>query len=108
MKHLMPWLFVASLTACGETALLDVHDGSGPTPQLPAPTKTILPTVNIAPAVGWPNDVKPQAAPGTQVKAFASGLEHPAGFIYCPTAMYWWPKPTRRPNPKTAKACVAG
>ncbi len=32
MKHLTPWLLAASLTACGETALLNVLDGSGPTP----------------------------------------------------------------------------
>ncbi|MFJ4458426.1 PQQ-dependent sugar dehydrogenase [Pseudomonas sp. NPDC089392] len=84
MRNLMPWLLAASLTACGETALLDVSDGSGPTPQLPAPVKTALPTVNIAPAVGWPENTKPRAAPGTQVNAFASGLDHPRWLYLLP------------------------
>lgn len=103
MKHLMPWLFVASLTACGETALLDVHDGSGPTPQLPAPTKTILPTVNIAPAVGWPNDIKPEAAPGTQVKAFASGLDHPRWLYLLPDGDVLVAETNAPPKPEDAK-----
>lgn len=84
MRYLMPWLLAATLTACGETALLDVSDGSGPTPQLPAPVKTALPTVNIAPAVGWPESAKPKAAPGTQVNAFASGLDHPRWLYLLP------------------------
>ena len=84
MRNLMPWLLAASLTACGETALLDVSDGSGPTPQLPAPVKTALPTVNIATAVGWPENAKPKAAPGTQVSAFASGLDHPRWLYLLP------------------------
>ncbi|WP_029709834.1 PQQ-dependent sugar dehydrogenase, partial [Rhodoferax saidenbachensis] len=32
---------------------------------------------NIAPAVGWPAGTMPQAASGTRVVAFASGLDHP-------------------------------
>ncbi|MEE1925039.1 sorbosone dehydrogenase family protein [Pseudomonas sp. 148P] len=67
----------AGLTACGESARLQVTDGSGPSPQLPEPNKTLIPTVNIAPAVGWPEGTKPVTAQGTQVVAFASGLDHP-------------------------------
>jgi hypothetical protein len=51
--------------------------GFGPRPVLPAPSMTLLPKVNIAPAIGWPNNVKPQAAPGLAVSAYASGLLHP-------------------------------
>ena len=84
MKCLMPWLIAASLAGCGETALLSVNEGSGPTPSLPAPVKTLIPTVNIAPAVGWPKGSKPTAAPGTQVEAFASGLDHPRWLYLLP------------------------
>ena len=72
------------LTACGESARLQVTDGSGPSPQLPEPTKTLIPTVNIAPAVGWPDGGKPKAAQGTQVVAFAGGLDHPRWLYVLP------------------------
>lgn len=77
-------LLVASLAGCAETAQLQVSDGSGPTPRLPAPNNTLIPTVNIAPAVGWPQGAKPKAAPGTQVTAFASGLDHPRWLYVLP------------------------
>jgi len=72
------------LTACGESARLQVTDGSGSTPQLPEPNKTLIPTVNIAPAVGWPDGGKPKAAQGTQVMAFANGLDHPRWLYVLP------------------------
>ena len=72
------------LTACGESARLQVSDGSGPSPQLPEPNKTLIPTVNIAPAVGWPDGSKPKAAPGTRVVAFANGLDHPRWLYVLP------------------------
>jgi len=66
-----------ALTGCSETAKLPVESGYGPAPTLPEPNRTLLPTVHIAPAKGWPQGGKPQAAPGLRVDAFASGLDHP-------------------------------
>jgi glucose/arabinose dehydrogenase len=66
-----------TLSACAEVATLPVSAGTGPNPTLPAPNPTLIPTVNVAPAVGWPEGKAPQAAPGTRVAAFASGLDHP-------------------------------
>ncbi|CAI8814045.1 PQQ-dependent sugar dehydrogenase [Pseudomonas sp. IT-P176] len=74
----------AGLVACGESSSLRVEDGTGPSPKLPEPNKTLIPTVNIAPAVGWANGAKPTAAPGTQVVAFAEGLEHPRWLYVLP------------------------
>jgi len=51
--------------------------GVGPAPVLPAPEKNLLPTVNIAPAVGWPQGQGPQAMAGLRVTALARGLDHP-------------------------------
>jgi len=65
------------LAACGDTAKLSVADGTGPQPKLVAPNPTLIPTVNIASVRGWPADTTPQAAEGTRVSAFASGLDHP-------------------------------
>ena len=65
------------LAGCGEMARLPVAAGTGPRPTLPAPQLTLMPTVFIAPAVGWPGGATPTAAPGLLVRAFADGLEHP-------------------------------
>lgn len=72
------------LAACGESSSLQVTDGTGPSPKLPEPNKTLIPTVNIAPAIGWPEGGKPTAAAGTQVGAFAEGLDHPRWLYVLP------------------------
>jgi glucose/arabinose dehydrogenase len=72
------------LAACGESSSLQVTDGTGPAPKLPEPNKTLIPTVNIAPAIGWPEGGKPTAAAGTQVAAFAEGLDHPRWLYVLP------------------------
>lgn len=51
------------------------HSGAAPT--LPAPQRSWFPTVNIAPAKGWPSGALPRSASGTRVLVFASGLDHP-------------------------------
>ena len=82
MRRLALWLVL--LAACGETAKLTVADGTGPNPQWVEPNPTLIPTVNIAPARGWPDGVVPQAAAGTRVAAFASGLDHPRWLLVLP------------------------
>jgi glucose/arabinose dehydrogenase len=85
---LHPLLLVAALSltlsACAEVATLPNSAGTGPSPTLPAPNATLIPTVNIAPAVGWPQGKAPLAAPGTRVAAFASGLDHPRWIYLLP------------------------
>ena len=51
--------------------------GYGARPALPAPEPSLLPTVHVAKAVGWPEGTRPTAAPGLQVQAMAVGLDHP-------------------------------
>ena len=72
------------LAACGESATLPVAAGMGPDPELPPPEETLIPTVNIAPATGWPEGVMPSAAPGLRVVSFADGLEHPRWLYVLP------------------------
>ncbi len=71
------------LVAC-ESARLPVEAGMGPSPQLPAPAKRLIPTVNVATAKGWPAGVTPAAATGWRVNAFASGLDHPRWLYVLP------------------------
>ena len=54
-------LLAAMLVACGESAHLPVEAGMGPQPKLPPPDSELIPTVNIAPAVGWTDN--PAATP---------------------------------------------
>ena len=65
------------VTGCGESARLAVEDGTGRSPVLPEPVTTLIPTVNIAEAQGWPRGRQPVAAPGHTVNRFAAGLDHP-------------------------------
>ncbi len=73
-----------ALAGCSETAQLPVSAGTGPDPQLPPPDKSLIPTVNIAPARGWPEGVRPQSAEGTTVQAFAGDLDHPRWIYVLP------------------------
>ena len=61
----------------GDTATVAAQDGYGATPVLPEPNPTLVPTVNIAPAVSWPEGKTPVAATGFAVNQFAKGLDHP-------------------------------
>lgn len=70
-------MLAVALAACGDTAKLPFSAGVGPDPALPPPVKTLIPTIEIAPAKGWPEGVKPLPATGMAVTAFASGLDHP-------------------------------
>lgn len=73
-----------ALTACGEVAQLPIWAGIGSHPQLPPPNPTLIPTVNIAKAIGWPENGKPVAAPGMVVNVFAVGLDHPRWLYVLP------------------------
>jgi len=77
MKRPLILLCIVGLGACAETSRIPESAATGPNPTLPEPVETLIPTVKIAPAKGWPAGVKPKAAAGTQVSAFASGLQHP-------------------------------
>ncbi len=75
---LRPLLAAALLIAgCGGSATLPVLAGIGHSPALPDPRPSLIPTVNIATAKGWGGGGHPTPAPGLQVNAFATGLDHP-------------------------------
>ncbi len=80
----LPWqtpavaVAVALLVAgCGEAAKLTPEATTGPRPQLAEPHKTLIPTVNVAPAIGWTDTAMPTPAEGLKVTALARGLDHP-------------------------------
>ena len=69
--------FLGCLAGCGDTAKLTPSAGMGATPTLPEPKHTLIPTINIAPATGWPAGVMPIAMAGLTVTSLAIGLDHP-------------------------------
>ena len=72
------------VAGCGETARLTVAAGTGPEPTLPPPAKTLLPTIKIAEATGWPPGGAPLAMPGAAVNAYATALDHPRWLYVLP------------------------
>ncbi|MBK4733708.1 PQQ-dependent sugar dehydrogenase [Noviherbaspirillum pedocola] len=66
-----------TLLAGCEQARLPLMAGTGPNPTLPPPVHSLVPTVHIAPAQGWPPGAAPTAAAGLEVKPYATGLDHP-------------------------------
>jgi glucose/arabinose dehydrogenase len=72
-------------SASGYAADVQNADGEyGPAPVLPAPQKSLLPTVNIAKAKPWSAGAMPRAAAGLRVSALAQNLEHPRWLYVLP------------------------
>ncbi|MFN3912334.1 PQQ-dependent sugar dehydrogenase, partial [Hyphomonas sp.] len=74
--HLLPMVLLA-VAACASEETAPVSIGFGPSPQLPAPEKNLLPTVKVATAEIWPEGQMPTPAEGFALTEFAHGLDHP-------------------------------
>jgi len=96
-------LLILNLDACGEVATLPEQAGIGPHPTLPPPNPTLLPTVNIAPAKGWPAGITPKAAAGLAVNAFATGLDHPRWLYVLPNGDVLVAETNAPPQPEDSK-----
>lgn len=73
-------LLLSALLAagCGATATLSIPETTGPHPALASKTTSLIPTINVVDAKGWPDRAAtPTAASGTMVAAFARDLDHP-------------------------------
>ncbi|MFF7710440.1 PQQ-dependent sugar dehydrogenase [Pseudomonas sp. NPDC007930] len=101
MRHAL--LPLSLLIAASAQAATPYAPGFGPNPELPAPQKSLIPTMNIAPAVGWPEGAKPRAAPGTQVAAFAEGLDHPRWLYVLPNGDVLVAETNAPPKPEDNK-----
>src|SRR5579885_3080984 len=81
---LLTALLCFGLASCRDEASLPVEAGTGPNPKLPPPRQRLIPTVSVAHAIGWPDGVKPTAAPGLKVERFAGALVHPRWLYVLP------------------------
>ena len=102
-QHAVVIVLAAGLAACGESSTLQVADGTGPSPKLPEPNKTLIPTVNIAPAVGWSQGAKPIAAEWLQVSAFAEDLVHQRWLYVLPNGDVLVAETNAPPKPDDSK-----
>jgi glucose/arabinose dehydrogenase len=84
-RRLVPVLAILGAAGCGGTmARLPVSAGTGPHPVFPPEERSTIPTVNVVTAKGWAPGSKPVAAEGTNVAAFAQGLQHPRWLYVLP------------------------
>ena len=96
-------LSAVAAAGCGATARLSVAEGTGPRPSLPPPSKSLIPTVNVVDAKGWPADATPMATPGTAVAAFARGLDHPRWLYVLPNGDVLVAETNAPPRPEDGK-----
>lgn len=96
-------LLILTLGACGEMATLPEQAGFGPRPTLPPPNHTLIPTVNIAPAKGWPAGGTPMPAAGLAVSAFATALDHPRWLYVLPNGDVLVAESNAPPKPQDSK-----
>jgi glucose/arabinose dehydrogenase len=88
---------------CGSAARLPVSAGTGPAPTLPPPSPSLIPKIHVAPAKGWPEGGKPVAAEGTEVAAFARGLDHPRWLMVLPNGDVLVAETNAPKRPKAAR-----
>src|SRR3954464_263328 len=92
------------LAACKDAQdTVTAEQSYGASPTLPGPQSSMLPTVNIAPAKGWPAGAKPAAADGMAVNAFATGLDHPRTVYVLPNGDVLVAESNAPPKPDDAK-----
>jgi glucose/arabinose dehydrogenase len=101
-RVLFAGILVLQLASCGEMATIPDSAGFGPRPELPPPNQTLLPTVHIAPARGWPAGATPVPAAGLAVNAYAAGLDHPRWLYALPNGDVLVAESNAPPRPDNA------
>jgi glucose/arabinose dehydrogenase len=92
------------LAACNESSNTAVAEQTfGPSPALPAPQSSLIPTIKVAPATSWPQGGKPTAANGMAVNAFATGLDHPRTVYVLPNGDVLVAETNAPPKPDDGK-----
>jgi len=102
-QHTVLALLVAAAFAPHFAAAQSYPVGFGPNPQLPEPQRSLVPTVNIAPAEPWAAQQKPVPAAGFGVTAYASGLDHPRWVYTLPNGDVLVAETNAPPKPDDSK-----
>ena len=96
-----------TLGACNEQATVSIDKGYGPSPTLPEPKNSWIPTINVATANRWPTGQKPIAADGFAVAELASGLDHPRTLFVLPNGDVLVAETNAPPKPDDGKGIRA-
>src|SRR6187551_876417 len=104
VRHSLVALAAAlAVAGCGGVARLPVEAGTGPDPALPPPATSLLPTVHVAKATGWPAGGHPEPAPGLAVARFADDLAHPRWLYVLPNGDVLVAETDAPPKPEDGK-----
>ncbi|HXG90369.1 MAG TPA: sorbosone dehydrogenase family protein [Vicinamibacterales bacterium] len=77
--------------------------GFGPQPVLPPPQTSMIPTINVVKAIGWPANAGPVSGEGATVVAFARDLDHPRWLHVLPNGDVLVAETNAPPRPEDAK-----
>ena len=77
-------VLAALAAACSPASHEPEKNLVGKHPILPAPDKSMVPTINFSHAAGWPAGMMPHAPQGFTVTRFAGGLDHPRWLYQLP------------------------
>ena len=94
---------LGALAGCGDTASLMPSAGMGATPTLPQPQSGLIPTVKIAPAIGWPAGTIPTVMAGLSVTPLARDLDHPRWVYVLPNGDVLVAESNAPPKPEDGK-----
>jgi glucose/arabinose dehydrogenase len=92
-----------ALVSCATLSALSADAGTGTDPVLPPPQSSLVPTVHIATATGWPAGTEPTPAQGLAVDAFAIDLAHPRWLYVLPNGDVLVAETDAPPKPEDSK-----
>ncbi|MDP3404913.1 MAG: sorbosone dehydrogenase family protein [Brevundimonas sp.] len=101
-------LAILTFAGCAAGPIAPEGETYGPDPALVEPTRRLLPVINIARAVGWPDGIKPVAPAGFAVQAFASGLDHPRWLYRLPNGDILVAETNAPPKPEVRSGGIRG
>lgn len=94
---------ILTLTGCAQSSQHSILDSYGANPNLSEPKANLFPTVNIAPAQGWPEGMMPTAAAHLKVQAFAADLQNPRWLYVLPNGDVLVAETDAPPKPDDSK-----
>jgi glucose/arabinose dehydrogenase len=77
LRNLATCAGMLALAACGSSQKIDPNSQFGPNPNLPEPTRGLLPNFRVPKVVGWKSGETPTVPNGFKIEAFATGLANP-------------------------------
>jgi len=100
---------MVALTACaglvetGRSPVASPPETVGPNPRIAPVDEQLLPTVQIAPAKGWPQGAEPKTVDGVHINPLASGLNHPRWLYVLPNGDVLVAETNAPPKPDDSK-----